>query len=558
MANSKKPTRGKINSEAEDRDNKYSKKGNSNKDQDKRDDRNYRKTKGHNSPDWYAASPQLLIDSASLAYSWPTGTKLAMQINTEADIYKELNNSSIPGVMSLEVLIGPGKAIDNTDPVNMAARNIYSFVRHANAGHTNYDAPDLMLYLLAMDNAYSFYAYLVRLYGCLQLYTQTNRYYPRALVEAMGVYYESIILEIADLRYFINSYGYKLGMFAVPATMSYFVRHQWMFSNLYVDSTSSKAQTYLFTPCGYHKFVETEGPGRLDFVELGESMELSDLVLYGNAMLDAIAASEDMNIMSGDILKAYGSNAIFKVAPVDENYYVLPVYDPEVISQIQNATVYPGGGDIISGFNNRFNITQDVTTGALQFKPFFLLDIFNSPEGEDEFKIWEGNRIISMYKDDLNPGDNMVATRLTSMSSVSAKTVEGHTYTIVTPEHFGSEIIVGGKMYYYHNDVDDRWSLGTQTIYPYAIKPIQDGIDIALGLAAVTFYESFDNHPMAWIPFKWSLTGSAPFNYRVLRLFNINNYTILDDSDLRKMHQTALLSEFNSPQIAKAQPSNYR
>lgn len=135
-----------------------------------------------NDPRWYAQNPQLLRDTASFPYSWPLGNKLNLGQHAP-----EINKGSIPGIMGIYTAPTFGWADNPNSPINVAARNVYSYVRHANSGHANYDAPDLMLYLCAMDSIYSYLSYLKRVYGVVSTYSYTNRYYPKAVIQAMHV-----------------------------------------------------------------------------------------------------------------------------------------------------------------------------------------------------------------------------------------------------------------------------------------------------------------------------------------------------------------------------------
>ena len=216
-----------------------------------------------NDPAWYAVNDQLLRDSASFPYSWPVGNRLT-QIVQETGAGRNAGvEQSIPGVLSLYLSPTIGWADSSESPVNVASRNIYSFVRHANSGHANYDAPDLMLYLLAMDSCYSYHSFLRRLYGVMMDYTPINRYYPRAVVASMNVDFDDAMAHLAQLRCFINQFAVKLGSMCVPNSMSYMVRHMWMYSQIFVDSMSAKAQTYLYNPHAFYKFGLVNEAGAL-------------------------------------------------------------------------------------------------------------------------------------------------------------------------------------------------------------------------------------------------------------------------------------------------------
>lgn len=105
----------------------------------------------------------MVKDVASLSFNLPYGTRsgLPSPSNRESRV-----TTSVPGILTIRFVTSLGVANGSVaSAINVAAKNIYSYVRFANSGARNYDSPDLMMYLLAMDSAYMFYAYLTKLYS---------------------------------------------------------------------------------------------------------------------------------------------------------------------------------------------------------------------------------------------------------------------------------------------------------------------------------------------------------------------------------------------------------
>ena len=276
-----------------------------------------------NDPSWYALNPQLLKDAASYPYAWPLGNKLNL-----GDKGTLINKGSLPGILVMNWAPTIGYSTDGTSPVNVASINTYTKVRHDNSGHANYDHADYMIYLLAMDSVYAFHSWMRRVYGCMLTYSNTNRYYPRAIVQAMGVDFDALQSNLADFRQYINTYAIKASALAVPANMSFMTKHYWMSEGLYYDSQQDKPQTYLFNPLGFYKFElvnvsDLDVPhGALKFANLfynegaenvtipgckqDQLLNLYDIVAYGDSLLAPIISDEDFGIMSGDTLKSFG------------------------------------------------------------------------------------------------------------------------------------------------------------------------------------------------------------------------------------------------------------
>nr|AVD54024.1 capsid [Macaque picobirnavirus 1] len=523
-----------------------------------------------NDPNWYNNNDQLLKDAASFSYFYPAGSKIDLQ-RTTTELTNILAGINDMGVMACATLDAPGCATDQYSPVNVAARQIYTWVRHANSGHTNYDAPDLMLYILSMDSAYAMYAYMVRAYGCLQLFSQVNRYYPKGIMEAFSLDYDDFIANLADFRYFINSYAYKLASLAVPASIPFFTRHVWMYSNTWLDDISAKAQLYVYTPYGFHVFDEFNATGgKLTFRKWHNSIDTStgklalhkfaDLKAMANSILDAVLASEDMNIMSGDILKAFGTDGVLKVAPVSEDYVVFPQYSAEVISQIKNATFV--GSDFVDG---SLDITQNagIGNGAILFQPKFTIEAEAVPIDTDkrviQAQLLNTRRLISMWRDDITPDDTMVATRLT----VVPETTTNGGISICKLSCFGSELAITHRECGFGTlPGDNTWQTAWTRDYGYAVAIEGDVsnaakvIEMTTQIAQVTSSQYFKDQPAKVVAQRIMNSADELMKWTVtMFMFDLNNYGILDYQDLQKLHETALLSEFHCPLIGRYSPT---
>lgn len=467
---------------------------------------------------WYALDEQLLKDTASIPYSWPTGNRVNL-----SEYAGELNDSAFPGVLSMYLTPTIGWTDKETDPINIAMRNIYSYVRHANAGHTNYEAPDYFMYLLAMDSVYSYHAWLKRVYGCMMLYSTENKYYPRGVIDSMNVDFESIQANLAQFRTYINLFAVKAGSLCVPASMSYFAKHMWMYSGIYTDGLTAKSQIYMFNPVLFGKFEAFEtGGSKLIAVPMVDRPEgrfkYEDLIELGNTLLNPLITNEDIGIMSGDTLKAFGPENLFKITGITEDYTVLPAYEPEVLDQIQNATLvgYPIWADAPSGDSNvMVSQNTDIGGGFLVSEPYFYLkdrdqDNDNRPAG---LSVLASNRIVTFDYDNVEPYQTMEATRLTNI--IDPASIEFDTemsywkYRVTT---LGSEVACFARVFFYGQPAawtgaDDTWALlNTERFYtPHDLSFHGESVErvITSFTEAFNYYNilitkvsAFDRHPM--------------------------------------------------------------
>nr|AVX53577.1 putative capsid [Marmot picobirnavirus] len=500
---------------------------------------------GCNDVFWYAHNPQLLVDSASFSFNNPLGAKVGWDDYGFSGTFGKV--ATVPGIMQIDIMLTPGIAKGHADPINIAANNLYSYVRFANSGSRNYDAPDLMLYILAMDSIYACWNWGLRAYGLMKVYSQLNRYYPKTLVEASGFSYDDLSQHLADFRQYLNLTAAKISAFCVPSSLSVLKRHSWMFANAYLDDNTGKAQTYMFIPRAFYKYEETEGMGKLKAVftkpsgnpyfTFAKFQELLD------SMLDVMQWSEDVGIMSGDILKAYGQNNLFTMSAVSEDYTVLPVYNEEVLKQIQNATVYPTLWEVNT---TQWDITQN-TDGALLFNP-----VFNN---DTRYMGYMLPRIITYPTSEVPPADVMVGTRLSNIMKMIEKG------TKICFVDVGTEVCCGARIYQlslsgspytdgnsYHTYLDE-----TLDVFGDMNMMDKDGFEKVLSIQGQL--SNFRWHPTT-VAGNMTLSteqdaepalGSDSKIFAIIG--DLTNYALMGRGDLHKLHTTALLSEFNIPTL---------
>lgn len=529
---------------------------------------------------WYAANEQLLKDSASYAYGYPLGNPI--NYGPEG---LEANKWSIPGICRIDIAPTIGWASGVNSPVNVASRNIFSYIRHANSGSSNYDAPDLMLYLLAMDNAYSMLSFLKRIYGTVLTYSHTNRYFPKAIVESMGVDFEDISSNLADFRALINTYVVKVGSFCVPATMSYMAKHMWMYSGLYYDQPVEKAQVYYYCPMGYYTYaLDEDGAGMLQWHEYNGGI-IHDFEWFKTTMdsiIDPIISglgAQDFNIMSGDILKAFGEGNVIKLESLPEGYTVLPSYDETILDQIQNLTLAglmreTGHADTPTGWTGQ-DIRQDATKGHIVHTPYFTNYVNGSSlvrpasvtavAGDNCFST---RRIVTFDHDGITPAETMEATRLTNIAHYK-EYVPNKYATRMLYNTMGSEVACRCCIYRYVVNPQGIMQLQnavTKTMSWTFLNQITDGTsevsqyyDMFKGNydqmnQALTLLGYFHRHFPVAVTAGIIDEGTGTWAYDSFNgyQFDVNNYTVLDADDLEQMSETALISEFAITQFGRA------
>lgn len=448
---------------------------------------------------WYANFPNFMKDVANLSFSTPVGQPVFIN---GADYVANA------GIMTINFIPTPGYSQGLVSPINRQAIRMYTYIRSIQKAAASYDAADLMIYLFAVDSLYMYWAYLRRVYGVAQLFSPTNKYYPRRLLQAMGVD-PNIANNLADFRAYINRFALNIGRFAAPKQFDLFNRHAWMCSGMYLDSKTRNAQTYIFMPAMFYQYDNTVTTGsQLTGVQFGsftstpQSRDLVSLQAFGNNLLQAMENDEDTMNISGDLFRAYGDGGLYAVAETPDNYAILPIYEESVMSQIENAVIM-GNPCSASGALTMPIISQNptVNNGAIMFSASFTGGYVQSPAGHYlyNYPAVIENHLMNFHKDEPSPEDVTEATRLMTGSKHGAT---AGSFVAITPTVMQADVVTSIDVCItsFDNPNGVRFlHANTQTIWVNASNsnhaPIA-GAPIAVDLMAI--WQQFDWAPMLY------------------------------------------------------------
>lgn len=316
-----------------------------------------------NDPQWYIPNAQIVKDAASIPYAVYNG--VAYNILRASDDYYKLDaqskpSTTSPGVFTYKYLPWYGN-LTPTSALNISMRALYTFVRHQNSGKTNYEAPDLMLYILAMDQIYLRVHEIRRLFGLLTMYNLKNRDLPTKIFLALGIDIGDFRANVANLRAKFNTIIAKINSFAVPKDFNLFARRAIMGTVVLSDEKDRATQIYVPSASGYFNYAinPKTSVGELQYKDKSSIMPegYKAQVIHNNnttaqvkattvkeylweldQAINVLLTDEDMNIMSGDILKAYNSD-IFELPQIDESYITEISHDVNILLQLKNSTV---------------------------------------------------------------------------------------------------------------------------------------------------------------------------------------------------------------------------
>lgn len=496
----------------------------------------------YNDVAWYTKNPQMVKDAASITTSNVSGYSIRYT-NTNNEVYSGVS-AVTPGILALEYIPtisnyfwdapdrSTSSVADETSVINLAAKNVYSFIRHANSGRTNYDSSDLMGAIIAATNAFAAIGNAVRAYGIAMQYSQRNRYMPNALLSAMGFSPSSVINNLNDFRSRINTLIAQASVIWIPSNMSVLARQFWLCSNVYTDSESDKSQFYLFRPSVFYKWDPTfEEPNSLgdSYLLTSAAIPYSNGVItydaycnYVQNLLAPIISDESLGIMFGDMLKAYGAGNLFTLQQIPENYSVRPVHNAEVLSQIHNSTAINVGAS---------HIKQDKYSTIYQ--PYGQVVGKTNPSGPSD------NVLLNFWRNDPTPEEVMVATRMNSLArDRRSYNFSGQEQDYCSVEA-GTEYIIRYRLYYYDGNMLVSHNLTTY-------NEITSGVALEQFMNDISLVSTFD-----WAPVMYGVSyDSASKKSTITRRFiDLDNYTIENVAWLERCHKTAVFSEYNVPLV---------
>lgn len=474
---------------------------------------------------YYTKFSKFAMDSAKLPFSMPLGSEVSVQGNDEVYTWY------VPGVMRIRFTPTIGVSDDFSSPINRSSNRFYTYLRSNQKASGKYNHQDITMMEVAMDSCYMFHALLTRIYKIVRDFTPVNQYYPRALVAACGAIYDDVKANLQDFRSYINAYAYNLGQYAMPANVTLFDRHRWMCEGLYTDSSSTRAQTYIFVPDGFWLYDNTVETGSqctfLQYLTPGPSAgqhTVAELMTMGNQLLNAVSGDEDFAYISGDIYNFFGGD-VYKLPYLNENDAVLPSYSEIVLSQIENATVT---GPLLP---SSLVISQNpsVNEGAIIFKPAIdttLTYVTHNYSGAQGVP-------MNFHHDSPSSEDVIEASRLMVTLDLSM--------TAITVKYCATEIVTTLDVFS-RNPATGAYR--SNPVYSNTLEVNESNLTLAsmIGLLTdVSHLAQFD-----WAPQVELFTVGTDLTNRsfVGSTWDIDNYDQIKEQYLKNIHMACLFSLF--------------
>lgn len=488
------------------------------------------KGEASNAVRWYSQNDELLKAAGSISYGNVTGEILPF------------GNQAVPGVMSILYRPSLTSGWNQNDACNRASNDIFSFTVHANSRNTKYDAPDEFFQIVAGASAFACLALGIRAYGVTRSYNQRNTYTPEALLIAMGFDPDDMRANLANVWFDLNEMIARVNQIWIPNSLSFIERWFWMNTNIYKDGDSVKDQYYMYVPTGFLKLSETGSPLGTSLTEVlwmtpdytvqrSNTHKWSEFVTIFDGLMESLIMSQDRGIIFGDILKAYGAENLYRINPITSDYTVEPVYDREVLTQMENC------------YTTNFDVSGYTQNDKGQILP--TLNYNTQDDTRSGWNMCPSVQVLNFHQNSYpTPEQIMVATRMKPAGQViySVTTGSDKTWALV-PQYHGTEVPIIATMYCYQQASD-----GSISLESYNLKSWWPGNTLP-----VAYLKN-------WAAFDWSMWlytgGSNPtipanqpngaYSEQVFTaaVGDYANYTTVDRDQLRKLHTTAVYSEF--------------
>lgn len=561
-----------------------------------------RDSKYSNDPKWYATDEALLRDAASYPFSWATGPVIN---HSPVDLSHwnsspvqagqiTLNNSTAGGLASFYLLPSVGCSVDKDSPINIASFSLFSFVRHANSGNSNYDAVDLMQYVLAMSSVYSYINFCQRLYGLAFTFSQRNSYIPDVFFASVGIDYNDIRSNLANFRLGLNILINQAASFAVPNTIPLLVRQSFVYTGLYSEGTSIKDQMYMYNPAGFWCFtydsdqaglckllpfyckVAADAKDVSKYYSVG-SIHWRDnaalrgyqfLLDYGTFLMKNLVNNQDFKIMSGDITKAFGQNTI-KLASIPEVYQVLPEFNIGVLEQMCNATVIDADSVTGLGYNDgdgnyhgvqAFSIYQGGSHAYLTNAQYYNLSGTTTLDGlaVNHICVLGEGKTLTTTTDQTDPGLVMESSRLmlscTPLLGVDLDTGAGFVNDAnVLALNSGSEVCTDAIYFF----TQSQESAASDSVVKYGYANVKNSYDaIHVGTPNTSLYYDDMGHNNMLRSFRFRNPQHivvVSSTYKLTHDLGVNraldNFTVLAPADIANLHRAAIINQVNVPYV---------
>lgn len=548
MKQGKKPT--KNGKQRSDTPANYQKKKNrsraastsSRRDRDDREMVDRPENKVTNSPDFWMGLGQYSKDVSRISTLQPIGGKMPSPW-THSDFWTP------SGVTRFDYLPFFGTVDSAIDAINIAAKKLYDEINSKNSRNPSYDPSDLMIYVIAVANAWAIHSFVKRIVGMYNTFIPLNKYWWNTVANSMGISEISTQEDIIKWRNLCNRMALKLNNLIVPDNIPYFKRAYMMSEFIYADAPVAKASLFYFAPAALLKYqYDSEQIGELknEVTPWGDNTIVNRVTPemvedYFNRMTVNLFNDSDINTMSADIMKAYGLEHCFRLPMIDESYSLLPFYDEMLSSELHNARMCYALYETYE--SDPYVLKQDMKANCLISDYKCIIDRSLGDAAVLYNDAHDGKPIaLDFWKDNPSEEEVMEATRLTYLAS----NFDG-TKDVAHPEvdlYACCEVLILDTFYEFGEDSFHTWRVESSSGCIYPVMKASFGVF----LDKLSKVSKLSSAPLTLIVFPNASSTEVNQDTMVPQyqemVSDTTNYTVIDKVTLKNMHDAATLSIF--------------
>lgn len=496
-----------------------------------------------NDPDFWMGLGEYSKDVARISTMQPIGSKIPSPVMGH-------EYWTPAGIMRIDYIPYFGELSSPVDALNIAAKKLYDEINSKNSRNPSYDPSDLMIYVIAVANAWALHSYVKRIVGMYNTFIPLNKYWWQQVMLSMGIAPISTNEDIIKWRNLLNRMAIKLNNLIVPNNIPYFKRAYMMSEFVYADAPLAKASLYYYSPAALMKYeYDTTGGtqiGRLTnvttpwFSNVG-SVTPEQVENYFNALTVNLFNDSDINTMSADIMKAYGLENCFHLPLVDESYSILPFYDEMMGMELHNARIcYSMYDALLNG--KTYGIRQDMNSNSLAANGKVEI-VKTHGDAPILYGGSAGHKSIPLdfWKDNPNEAEVMEATRLCYYPSDFANhdtdpDHPGDYDTVVI--NAGCELLIMDTIFEFEW-FTNKWTFRQKSgcIYiPFLPSHTTANLD------KISKVSKFGCAPISYVVEPMNGETEVPTVQEII--CDTTNFTTIDSVTLKNMHDAATLSIF--------------
>lgn len=470
----------------------------------------------------------------------------------------------VPGVMVINWVpaYGSNPRTDSQNPLTVAANETYALIRSNFSGDLSVDPPDIMMYELAQDSIFMLIAKYKKIFRLINAFTPDNYIIPDGILVSMGFSGAQITVlrkQKVEIWKVINTLVAEIRKFRCPGFMDVMNRHYWLSDNVYTDADSINSQFYVFNLAGVYKLVQTSelsSPLQLQFQSISASgYGTSDIAqaMYDecHSLINALASWDDSYTINGYLRRAYSDSDFFIVDEIQYDDKVMPIFSPEVLTQIENARAVP------APLGNQ-QITYDPATNIMAYAPDVRLPAV--VQASAQWLVWSMTNIlptINLHTDVPGAGDVVIATRLQPViADIPANQLSAYSANVYP----GTEIVTGMFIISYDQYSTAQgptlgWTRYDYNTYYGTYRPTQTSTAVPGNAGAIAtdfmsqcYATAFRMRPMTFCAVSdIDSTSQLPSgSLHVIPVGDIHNLTVLSKRQLQEITRICVLSELNA------------